>query len=178
MSLRTRLAIFLLLFSAVVFTNILALFYLAQSVSTSLDSIEDIRQRQLLTVQMDAHLRDSEAALYRYQIIGEAGFKTQFFEQLNKQANFLGKRRPFRSGNPLQLQPALVNSQQPEQLPGFFDDLLASYITFQVMTVADVSAGNQDAVCPFQESLEQEAVIQSAGTHEPDQSDIGRILHP
>ena len=83
MSLRTRLAIFLLLFSAVVFTNILALLYLAQSVSTSLDSIEDIRQRQLLTVQMDAHLRDSEAALYRYQIIGEAGFKTQFFEQLN-----------------------------------------------------------------------------------------------
>jgi signal transduction histidine kinase len=83
MSLRTRLTIFLLLFGTAVLTNILALLYLARSVSASLDSIERIRQRQLLTVQMDAHLRDSEAALYRYQIIGETGFKSQFVEQLN-----------------------------------------------------------------------------------------------
>ena len=83
MSLRTRLIIFLLLFGIAVLTNILALLYLARSVSASLDSIERIRQRQLLTVQMDAHLRDAEAALYRYQIIGEAGFKIQFNEQLN-----------------------------------------------------------------------------------------------
>jgi signal transduction histidine kinase len=83
MSLRTRLTIFLLLFGTAVLTNVLALLYLARSVSASLDTIERIRQRQLLTVQMDAHLRDSEAALYRYQIIGEAGFKSQFVEQLN-----------------------------------------------------------------------------------------------
>jgi hypothetical protein len=96
---------------------------------------------------------------------------------LNKRANLFGKRRAFRSGNPFQLQTALINSQQPEQLPGFFDDLLAFYITFQVMTVADVSAGNQDAVRPFQKRPEQEAVIYPAGTHEPDQANIGRILH-
>ena len=41
------------------------------------------------------------------------------------------------------------------------------------MTVADVSAGNQDAVGPFQESLEQKAVIDPAGTHESDQTNIG-----
>ena len=49
------------------------------------------------------------------------------------------------------------------------------------MTVADVSAGYQDAVSPFQESLEQKAVIDPAGAHEPDQTNIGRILdagHP
>jgi hypothetical protein len=45
------------------------------------------------------------------------------------------------------------------------------------MTVADVSAGHQDAVGPLLERLEQEAVIYPAGTHEPDQTDIGRILH-
>ena len=45
------------------------------------------------------------------------------------------------------------------------------------MAVADVSAGNQDAVRPFQKCLEQKAVIYPAGTHEPDQTDIGRILH-
>ena len=45
------------------------------------------------------------------------------------------------------------------------------------MTLADVSAGNQDAVRPFQESLEQEAVIHPAGAHDSDQTDIGWILH-
>ena len=45
------------------------------------------------------------------------------------------------------------------------------------MTVADVSAGYQDAVSPFQESLEQKAVIDPAGAHESDQTNIGRILH-
>ena len=45
------------------------------------------------------------------------------------------------------------------------------------MAVTDVSAGNQDAVDPFQESLEQKAMIHPAGTHESDQADISRILH-
>lgn len=89
MSLRTRLTIFLLLFGIAVFTNIVALLYLARAVSTSLDSMERIRQRQLLAVQMDAHLRDAESALYRYQIIGETGFKSQFKEQFNNFAEDL-----------------------------------------------------------------------------------------
>ncbi len=91
MSLRTRLTIFLLLFGSAVLANILALLYMARSVSASLDTIERIRQRQLLAVQMDAHLRDAEAALYRYQIIGEAGFKSQFAEQLDKFGGDLAK---------------------------------------------------------------------------------------
>ena len=45
------------------------------------------------------------------------------------------------------------------------------------MTVADVSARNQDAVRSFQKRFEQEAVIYPTGAHEPDQTDIGRILH-
>ena len=45
------------------------------------------------------------------------------------------------------------------------------------MTVADVSAGDQDAISPFQESFEQKAVIDPAGTHKSDQTNIGRILH-
>jgi signal transduction histidine kinase/CHASE3 domain sensor protein len=89
MSLRTRLTIFLLLFGIAVFTNIVALLYLARAVSTSLDSMERIRQRQLLAVQMDAHLRDAESALYRYQIIGETGYKSQFKEQFNNFAEDL-----------------------------------------------------------------------------------------
>jgi signal transduction histidine kinase len=93
MSLRTRLLIFVLLFSSVVLANILALMYLTRSISSSLKSIEDIRQRQLVAVQLNAHLRDAEAALYRYQIDGEAGFKSQFLEQLNNFSNDLEKYR-------------------------------------------------------------------------------------
>jgi signal transduction histidine kinase/CHASE3 domain sensor protein len=94
MSLRTRLIVFVLLFGSAVLTNIFALVYLARSISRSLDSIENIRQRQLIAVQMNAHLRDAEAALYRYQINGEAGFKSQFMEQLS---NFSGDLRQYRA---------------------------------------------------------------------------------
>ena len=104
-------------------------------------------------------------------------FLSDFIEQLNKRTYFFGKRRSFRGRNPLQPQALLIDSQQSEQLAGFFNDLPAFYITFQVMTVADVSAGNQDAVRSFLESLEQKAVIDSARTHQPYQADIGRILH-
>jgi signal transduction histidine kinase len=93
MSLRTRLIIFVLLFGSAVSINISALVYLARSISQSLDAIELIRQRQLVTVQMNAHLRDAEAALYRYQINGEAGFKTQFSDQLSQFSSEIAQYR-------------------------------------------------------------------------------------
>jgi len=55
MSLRTRLIVFVLLFGSAVLTNIFALVYLAHSISNSLDAIENIRQRQLVAVQMNTH---------------------------------------------------------------------------------------------------------------------------
>jgi signal transduction histidine kinase len=93
MTLRTRLLIFVLLFSSVVLTNTLALIYMARSISSSLKSIEDIQKRQLVVVQMNAHLRDAEAALYRYQIDGQAGFKSQFLDELNNYSKNLEKYR-------------------------------------------------------------------------------------
>ena len=91
--------------------------------------------------------------------------------------NFFCKRRTLGRGNPFQPQAALVNPKQPEQFPGFFDDLAASHITFQVMTIADVSAGHQHTVRSFQKSLQQESVMYPAGAHQADQTDMGRILH-
>lgn len=78
MRIRTRLTILALLFISAVLMNILALVYLARSVSDSLNVIERVRERQLTASQMDAHLRDAEAALYRYQFEGEPGFADQF----------------------------------------------------------------------------------------------------
>ena len=66
MRIRTRLTTLALLFISAVLMNILALVYLARAVSNSLDVIERVRERQLTASQMDAHLRDAEAALYRY----------------------------------------------------------------------------------------------------------------
>ncbi len=98
MALRTRLAIFVLLFGSAVLANILALFYLARSIATSMDVIERIGQRQLVAVQMNAHLRDAEAALYRYQINGEVGFKSQFTSQLDNFARDVEQYRQLATG--------------------------------------------------------------------------------
>ena len=84
---------FVLLFGSAVLTNIFALVYLASSISRSLDAMEQIRQRHLIAVQMNVHLRDAEAALYRYQINGEAGFKSQFIEQLDNFSSDLAQYR-------------------------------------------------------------------------------------
>jgi hypothetical protein len=52
-------------------------------VTTALQTIEEVGvQQQLIAVQMQARLRDSEAGLYRYLMEGETGFKTQFEVQL------------------------------------------------------------------------------------------------
>jgi hypothetical protein len=91
--------------------------------------------------------------------------------------NFFCKRRTLGRGNPFQPQAALINSKQPEHFPGFFNDLPASDITFQVMAISDVSTGHQHTVRSSLKRLQQEAVIHPAGAHQADQTDIGRILH-
>lgn len=78
MAIRNRLLILVFLFVTAVLVNILALVYLARAVSNSLGVIERVRERQLTASQMDAHIRDAEAALYRYQFEGERGFADQF----------------------------------------------------------------------------------------------------
>src|SRR5512140_3497634 len=82
MRIRTRLTILALLFISAVLMNILALVYLARAVSNSLGVIERVRERQLTASQMDAHLRDAEAALYRYLFEGERGFSDQFYSKM------------------------------------------------------------------------------------------------
>ncbi len=83
MRIRTRLLVLMLLFGAAVGINILALLYLARSVSASLEVIESARLRQLVAVEMHEKLRNAEAALYRYHLEDEAGFATQFDDQIS-----------------------------------------------------------------------------------------------
>lgn len=82
MRIRTRLLLLIGLFAAAVLTNILALVFLARSMSASLDDIERVRVRQLLAAQMNERLRNAESSLSRYYSEGASGYAAAFDFQL------------------------------------------------------------------------------------------------
>ncbi len=120
MRIRNRLLLLLSLFGTAVLINILALFFLARSVFSSLDIIERVRVRQLIAVEMAEKLRNAEAALYRYQIEGERGFAAQFQNQIQsfgesvKSYQTLEEEKSF--------SPKLLQTQQDVKIIG--DDLI------------------------------------------------------
>lgn len=79
MPIRGKLLMLVIFLGAALLVNLLALGFLARSVTVGLQQIEtvDIRQ-QVRAVHMQAGLRDAEAALYRYLIEGESGYREQF----------------------------------------------------------------------------------------------------
>jgi signal transduction histidine kinase len=93
MSIRTRLLWLILLFVAAVSGNLFALLFLAHSMSDSLETIERVRTRQLLAVQMRQELGNAEAALYRYQLEGATGFADQFRFEITSFAKNVEKYR-------------------------------------------------------------------------------------
>ena len=85
MRLRTKLLLLLAFLIGALFVNLFALLLLVRTFSQSLQTIQDVTVRQQATaLQMQAVLSDAEAALYRYQIEGEAGFAVQFEDRLNE----------------------------------------------------------------------------------------------
>jgi len=51
-------------------------------------------------------------------------------------------------------------------------------ITFQVMAFAGMSPGYPDAVSAFPQGCQEKLRIHPAGARNPDDPDVGRILHP
>ena len=83
MHIRKKLLLLVGLLGFALLINLLAVGFLARTVAIALQTIETVGiQQQLVAVQMQARLRDSEAALYRYLLEGEPGFETQFNTQL------------------------------------------------------------------------------------------------
>jgi signal transduction histidine kinase len=82
MRIRKSLLLLVLFFGLALLVNLLALGFLAQATTTALPAIAADVTRQLLAVQMQARLRDSEALLYRYLTEGKPVLKTQFRRQL------------------------------------------------------------------------------------------------
>ncbi len=88
MRIRVKLLLLVLFLGGALLVNLLALAFLARTVTTTIQTIEEVGlQQQLIAVQMQAQLRDSEAALYRYLMEGETGSKTQFNAQLQNFQN-------------------------------------------------------------------------------------------
>ncbi|MCP4289098.1 MAG: GAF domain-containing protein, partial [Gammaproteobacteria bacterium] len=84
MRIRSRLLFLVIFLSLALLVNLLAMGYLVSTVTRSSQTVQDVSVRQqAVALQMQAQLRDAEAALYRYQIEGEAGFVAQFENQLN-----------------------------------------------------------------------------------------------
>lgn len=82
MRIRKSLLLLVLFLGVALIVNLLALGFLAQTITGALPAMAADVSRQLLAVQMQARLRDSEAALYRYLMEGKPGFKTQFRDLL------------------------------------------------------------------------------------------------
>jgi signal transduction histidine kinase len=85
MRIRIKLLLLVVFLGLALVVNLLALGYLARIITTALQTIEEVGiNQQLVAVQMQARLRDAEAALYRYIMEGETGFAVQFDQQLQK----------------------------------------------------------------------------------------------
>ncbi len=85
MRIRLKLLLLVVFLGLALGVNLLALGFLARTITTAMQTIETVGlNQQLVAIQMQAGLRDAEAALYRYIMEGETGFAVQFDEQLRK----------------------------------------------------------------------------------------------
>ncbi len=78
MRIRKSLLLLVLFLGLALLVNLLALGFLAQTITGALPAIAADVEDQRLAVQMQARLRDSEAALYRYLMEGIPDFKIRF----------------------------------------------------------------------------------------------------
>lgn len=83
MRIKIRLLILIAILIIPLIVNLLILGSLAYFILRSSEDIRAAAHQQAAALQMRAQLRDAEAALYRYQIEGEAGFATQFENELS-----------------------------------------------------------------------------------------------
>ncbi|MCB0167122.1 MAG: hypothetical protein KDI79_23035, partial [Anaerolineae bacterium] len=83
MRIRKSLLLLVLFLGLALLVNLLALIFLAHTITGALPTIGANVEDQLLAVQMQARLRDSEAALYRYLMEGKPGLKSQFRDLLH-----------------------------------------------------------------------------------------------
>ncbi|MBW7885776.1 MAG: hypothetical protein H3C34_24725, partial [Caldilineaceae bacterium] len=120
MRIRRKLLLLVLFLGAALLVNLMALGYLARTMIAGLQDIEQVAlERQLIGVEMQARLRSAEAALYRYVIEGEEGFRRQFEAQLASfEAGVEAYRGQATNASARQWAGALADSHAQAQLLG------------------------------------------------------------
>jgi len=78
----------------------------------------------------------------------------------------------------LQIQTLRIDPGKLQDLLGQADFLFGLDITIQVMAVADVSAGDEDAVSPVLEGVNDVDRVDPAAAHNPNRPEVLRILQP
>jgi hypothetical protein len=78
----------------------------------------------------------------------------------------------------LQPQSFRINAEHFHQFQGHIEHLFSLQITVQVMTVTDVSPGDQHAISAKLEGLQEKTMVYSPRTHDTNDPNIGRILYP
>jgi hypothetical protein len=92
-----------------------------------------------------------------------------FLDQVDKLAGF-GRR------NPGEMKPAGFDTHEFYEILKQGEFSSGVVITFQVMAVAWMSAGNPDPVCTLSESRQKKLGIHPAGAGHPDYPDVRGIL--
>jgi hypothetical protein len=87
---------------------------------------------------------------------------------------FLG----LRGRNPLNPEALRFQAEVFQHHVNSFRSALGFFITFQVMTFAQVSPADQDAVGAFGEGVHHQVGVDHARTHYPDNAAVGGILNP
>jgi hypothetical protein len=87
---------------------------------------------------------------------------------------FLG----FRGRNPLNPEALRFQAEVFQHHLNTFCAALGFFITFQVMTFAQVSPTDQDAVGAFGEGVDHQVGVDHARAHHPDDAAVGGILNP
>jgi hypothetical protein len=84
----------------------------------------------------------------------------------------------FSRRNPGELKTAGLGSHVFHQILKQSEFATGVVITFQVMAFTGMSPGNPDTVCTFTQGRQKKFGTHSPGAWNPDDPDIGRILHP
>jgi hypothetical protein len=90
----------------------------------------------------------------------------------------IGEALGFGGGNPLQPETLRLQAEVFQHHINGFRSVLCFFITFQVMTFAQVSATHQHPVSTLGKSVDDQIRVYHTGTHHPDNPAVRGILDP
>jgi len=111
-----------------------------------------------------------------YSLLPLERVRTELSDFFGEAGDNFGKSRSFRGGDPFDEKAFGVDPQTVEYDLDRLSPCQCFVITVQVMTFAQVSPHDHDAVCSFGQRMSHKIRVHHAGAHHPNGPHIGRIL--